>query len=360
MQALQTKKIYQGHLVTPRSLVVVFDYGPPVTIPRGNVQFDMIRSLLEQERYLEVPDAVDKARYVHKTTKGKFTIQDGSVIIDGQTLPDSLSDKLLELVESGESTQRLENFWNNLAQNPTDSARQDLYGFLAENNVPITRDGCFIAYKTVKHNFWDKYTGDTFNCKPGNIVEMVREKVDHNRQNTCSNGLHVAAFEYAHNFGNNDDRLMECKVNPRDVVAVPPDYSQRKMRVCRAEILRETTTKFVEAAYNDDTSDGRLINKLSGMTLTTDKEGRLRIPGRYIRHLGVGVWHQVEVVHDAPQDRYLYIQALSTDESFNDWCVLTVDKDNSIRVSKAILESAGLDHTSKVTLDVSEDYLTLR
>jgi hypothetical protein len=37
------------------------------------------------------------------------------------------------------------------------------------------------------------------------------------------------------------------KVNPADVIAVPNDYGNAKMRVCQMEVLREYTDRKVEA-----------------------------------------------------------------------------------------------------------------
>ena len=247
---MQTNKIYRDHLITPRSIVIVFDYGTPITILNVNDTYSELKTLLNQRRFSEVPACVDKATRIRQKTHGKFTVQNGAVVIDLTPLPKALSDRLINAVDNSEDTERLENFWDNLAQNPTDSAREDLYSFLVANDVPITRDGCFIVYKKVRDDFWDSYTGNTFECRPGSIIEMSRDAVDHNRENTCSAGLHVAAWEYAQKFSGT--RLVECKVNPRDVVAVPPDYKQQKMRCCRAAVLKETTKKYVENSYYNE------------------------------------------------------------------------------------------------------------
>ena len=168
---------------------------------------------------------------IEKQTKGKFTVVNGTVEIDGETLPKSLSDKLLEFVDNMLETGPLERFWDNLKENPTQSAREDLFSFLEANRVALTVDGCFIAYKKVRDDWWDSYTGKTYKNVPGTLVKMDRDKVDSDRRNTCSAGLHVAAWEYASGFTGN--RIVEVKVNPRDVVAVPEDYQNQKMRVCQ-------------------------------------------------------------------------------------------------------------------------------
>jgi hypothetical protein len=66
---------------------------------------------------------------------------------------------------------------------------------------------------------------------------MDRGKVDADRERTCSAGLHVAAWNYAESFYFNG-HLLEVEVNPRDVVAVPTDYNNEKMRTCEYKVVR--------------------------------------------------------------------------------------------------------------------------
>jgi len=64
----------------------------------------------------------------------------------------------------------------------------------------------------------------------GMTVEMPRDKVNPDPNQTCSHGLHVAAPEYVRNHYAGDV-IVECIVNPMDVCAVPNDYNNTKMRV---------------------------------------------------------------------------------------------------------------------------------
>jgi len=124
-------------------------------------------------------------------------------------------------------------FWENLKQNPSYNARLMLFNFLSHNGHPLTEDGCFIAYRGVTEDFKDKHTRK-FDNSVGAICEMPRELVDDNPNNTCSAGLHVACYDYAKGFG---EKLVEVKVNPKDVVCVPVDYNGTKMRTCRFEVV---------------------------------------------------------------------------------------------------------------------------
>lgn len=78
--------------------------------------------------------------------------------------------------------------------------------------------------------YTDGYTGK-FRIRIGEPVTMDRNKCDTNQNNTCSRGLHVAGKSWLQSnyFGNTGLRVL---VNPSDVVAVPPQDSYGKMRVC--------------------------------------------------------------------------------------------------------------------------------
>lgn len=78
--------------------------------------------------------------------------------------------------------------------------------------------------------YTDGYTGK-FRIRIGEPVTMPRNKCDSSQNNTCSRGLHVAGKSWlqSHYFGDTGLRVL---VNPSDVVAVPPQDSYGKMRVC--------------------------------------------------------------------------------------------------------------------------------
>jgi hypothetical protein len=52
-------------------------------------------------------------------------------------------------VDAKISVTPLVNFWNNLAQNPSEQSRNELFNFLEHNAIPITEDGCFIGSRCI-------------------------------------------------------------------------------------------------------------------------------------------------------------------------------------------------------------------
>lgn len=172
-------------------------------------------------------------------TNGHFTTHNGQAVLKGTTIavPEPILKKLMELEDEKQPILPLLKFWRKLSQNPSAESRKDLYGFMQANNIPITEDGDLVTEKGVKQNP-NGFPGDLLDIHKGIIdnsigsfVQMDRKDVDADRNKTCSTGLHVAAPDYVRKHWTSDV-IVECIVNPKDVVSVPVDYSNTKMRVC--------------------------------------------------------------------------------------------------------------------------------
>ena len=91
--------------------------------------------------------------------------------------------------------------------------------------------------------------------KVGQPITMPREDCDSNPNQTCSSGLHVGSMEYVHDFGYDDGVILEVLVSPRNVVAVPSDYNNTKMRCCEyfpiAISNGENENVYLESDYSE-------------------------------------------------------------------------------------------------------------
>lgn len=132
-------------------------------------------------------------------------------------------------------------FFENLIQNPLESAVAELFEYCKCGRFTITEDGHILAFKRVLENFMDIHSA-TFDNSPGKICEVPRDSVDPNRDRTCSSGLHFCSYDYLPHYGSSNrstDKVIIVKINPRDIVAIPSDYNNHKGRTCRYEVLRE-------------------------------------------------------------------------------------------------------------------------
>lgn len=180
---------------------------------------------------------------IESKTDGVFAIDKGVVVLKGTDIPvpEVIVKKLIEMEKEKEPILPLLRFWRKLASNPSANSRENLYEFMTKNNIPITEEGDIVTEKGVLQKK-GSFPGDlvdnhtkSINNSVGMTVEMPREKVNADSNQTCSSGLHVAAPDYVRNNWT-CDVIVECIVNPADVVSVPKDYNATKMRVCKYRV----------------------------------------------------------------------------------------------------------------------------
>ncbi len=165
-----------------------------------------------------------------------LAIRDGQLWYDGNPVHTALGNKVVEVIREGFAVDAWLEFAKNVYENPFRQAREELYTFLEKAELPITEDGCFIAYKKVTADYKDCHT-QTFDNSVGQVLEMPRAEVDDNRDNHCSRGFHFCSKEYLRHF--RGAHVMLVKINPRDVVSIPTDYDFAKGRTCRYEVIGE-------------------------------------------------------------------------------------------------------------------------
>lgn len=173
----------------------------------------------------------------------RVAVSGGHVFFDGDEVNDALTEQILRFMEQGvEDWQPLVNFYEKVAQNPSEHSRENLYRWLnATGGFTITPDGDIVGYKGLRADRTSVHAGpavvngEAVNGhvpnEEGSVVEMARSKVNHDPSVGCSTGLHVGTWDYASRFGYGV--TVKVHVNPRDVVSVPTDCSDAKMRVSR-------------------------------------------------------------------------------------------------------------------------------
>lgn len=190
-------------------------------------------------------------RHFNQITE-RVSVAHGTLFFDGDPIDSALSAMILAFyAEGNQNFQPLVNFFEKLQANPNKHSREQLYTWMSKHRFGIMPDGDFVAYKGV-HKVGgaaedlyrssssgkaivngEVHTG-TIPTSPGVVVEMPRSEVNHDPRQGCSTGLHAGDWSYASGFATTTLRV---KINPRDVVSVPTDSGERKMRVCRYRVL---------------------------------------------------------------------------------------------------------------------------
>ena len=183
---------------------------------------------------------IEKA--VTSYTEGNIHIEDGELYFKGYNLKNGLTKRIINSMHDKLDFKFYLPFLENLMQNPSNKAVNRLFDFLEANDIEITDDGYFYAWKKVNNDYTDIFTA-TMDNSVGSTPTVDRNQVDEDDQQTCSHGLHVCSKSYLKSYasGNGSDRIVKCKVHPKDVVAIPYDYKNAKMRTCSYEVVEDVT-----------------------------------------------------------------------------------------------------------------------
>lgn len=227
-----------NYFVSNKNSIFVCINNKTTTVDKTFPNFETIKDLVKQGRWDEANNMIDLEFAVNEFGDGRIVATQGVVTFDGYAVSEVLSRRMLKMISEEVDCSPLVNFLLNLGSNPDKRAVEETYDFLDQNDLPLTPDGCFMAYKNVNDDYKDKHSG-TFDNSIGSICEMPRNRVCADKNRTCSDGLHFCSLEYLQGFWGTSGHTMLIKINPRDVVSIPVDYNNSKGRCSRYEVVAE-------------------------------------------------------------------------------------------------------------------------
>lgn len=207
----------------------------PFTLDKSHPTFTRLKSALERKNWKAVPKLVTLAKALFSATAGNVKVEKGVVMYKGTAIHDSLARRILDLINKGQEVKPMLWFMDNLYKNPEPKAIAEFFDWWEGSSLPMTDDGCFIAYKSVDENLMDQHTHQISNA-PGQVIVMTRKASNTNWRTLCSSGFHVCTKAY----GLYGTRVMSVKINPADVLAVDNDAAG-KLRCLKYEVLAELT-----------------------------------------------------------------------------------------------------------------------
>lgn len=255
--------LYRGGV----SLFVVIDnqpYNVDNQHPCWSMLVDAFREQ-DSDKFLELYN--EDTVTVSDTLIGDIRVKGGKVFIGKREINNRLSRYLLECIQDKVDIEPIKNAIMNARLNPSATSANEWFEFADNNNLTLTADGCFLAYKTVRDDYFSKTAGDLeliqgvtsddgrVRYLPGDVIECNRQDVDDTRTNHCSKGIHCGGLEYAGPggwFNNTGDRVVIVKVNPAHVVSVPDDHNCGKLRVHKLEVIGEYKTNLVESGVDNE------------------------------------------------------------------------------------------------------------
>lgn len=252
--------------------VTVFVNGKPCSFARDHANHDAIREAVLAGDEATVRALADVRTHVKTLTLGRVEIGSTAVYIDGREVRGTLVNRIMEMVRLGsDAVSGYVRFLDNLHNNPSNRAVEELWGFVEACDLPITSDGCFLAYRTVNGNYMDFHSGTVLNMPAdlmdehvrglysnpviggrrdevtiqvvdgSTVISCPRNMVNEDKDQTCSEGLHFCSYSYLSAYGGHGSgkRVIVVKINPADVVAIPSDYNNAKGRTAKYTVMSE-------------------------------------------------------------------------------------------------------------------------
>jgi len=228
------------------SQVTVVIGSKPHVVSKSHPMYQRVVDAIKANDWETVDGIIDPKKVVLEYGNGNIAIEGDKLFWKGEEFHSSLSVRMIRMLQDGFDIKPMVAFMENLMLNPSKRAVTELYGFLEKNNLPITPDGNFLAYKKIRQDYKDCHSG-TMDNSVGKVVEMERNRVDDDQNRTCSTGLHFCSRDYLNHFGG--ERIVIVKINPRDVVSIPTDYNDSKGRACRYEVIDEIDKDKADEAF---------------------------------------------------------------------------------------------------------------
>ena len=232
-----------GQIVNPDlnsgHIFLVLD-GKDYSINAGNSSFSKALEAYnakDWESFIYIVNPEIRLKSLYASYEG-IEVKDGNLYVFGDPIHSTIAKRVISFIEHGLDCVHLFKFILKLNMNPSKRAVDELYTFLEHRALPVTDNGNFLAYKAVREDYTDKYTGKFLNTIDS-VLEMPRNKVDDNKENGCSYGFHAGSVDYAKDFMNADGHLMLVEINPADVVSIPTDCQYQKLRTCKYKVVGE-------------------------------------------------------------------------------------------------------------------------
>lgn len=236
-------------LISESGIVTVFVNGKPHVFAADYPQLDKVKKAIAEKDTTEIVRLASLPKAIESYSGNNIKVEHGVVLYKNKPLHNNLTKRILKLMADRFPFASMLKFLENLMQNGNFHAVNELYSFLVHRNLPITENGCFLAYKAVRPDYMDWHSGTVRNQVGDTPIRLERNEVDDNRRVECSNGYHVGAIEYVTDFHRGEGHVMIVEVNPADVICVPSEERFTKCRVCFYTVVGEMDGELLAQVY---------------------------------------------------------------------------------------------------------------
>ena len=248
--------------------ITVFVQGKSYTINKQAKTFELVLAGVKANDVEKVIQAVNIKESITTALNQNselVRLEDDKIFYANREVTGVIASRIFEVIRLGLDVTPMVKFLENLMANPSKRATDEGFGFIEACSLPITPDGCFLAYKRVNDDYKDVHSNTVLN-KPYDLftaedisyidykqgkknevtveiqqelttVSMPRNLVNEDKDQTCSEGLHFCSYDYLKHFSGS--RVVVLKINPADIVSIPSDYNNSKGRCSKYQVVGE-------------------------------------------------------------------------------------------------------------------------
>lgn len=244
---------------------LIDENGEPTSVSATNPAFGKVVSAINQGDLESIPEILENGIEVKPLvsileqmlkdfddSRFFYDTETQDLLFEGEEVPNPIKEYLEQNLACMEKPLRILKFTAKLlAGNISYSVRARILDFLqycglSDDGFEISDDGNLIAYKGVRedgtsvHQGYGVVNGEVYRNshlpnKVGAVVTMPRHMISDDPGEGCSKGLHVGTLNYADSFSKG--MVVKCEVDPADIVSVPYDCSNQKIRCCKYVVL---------------------------------------------------------------------------------------------------------------------------
>lgn len=243
-------------------LTIVTDDGDVLMVSATDVTYPAVKKYLVEDRGQDADELrriiTEDKETLQQITEAAVAAVDGDEgddyrLLHGDPVADTMFETAIRAINAEQNPAAIVKFLERLERNPSAESRSQLFAWIKAEGLTITDAGLIVGYKGVSEDFYSISSGKepvtvtTADGKSevitghipypiGATVSIPREYVDPDRDAACSVGIHVGTFSYAYHFG---AKTLLVLVDPADVVSVPRDCNDQKIRVTKLVVARE-------------------------------------------------------------------------------------------------------------------------
>lgn len=165
------------YIMQGNNICIVID-NIPYNINDTHMGYQDIKNAIKNGDWDKIKSLVDVKQLIADFSKGNVSVYGDTLFWKKEEMHGCIVARFIQMHKEGFPVDSLIAFMDNMMSNSSSSAIKELYDFIEKGNLPITPDGCFLAYKRIKADYTDCYTGVVLNKPAALLTTLDKQMLD--------------------------------------------------------------------------------------------------------------------------------------------------------------------------------------